>query len=230
MNLEKQNEIVLEKIEEKKQKTNKKDGILIYEEARRKLQISKGGRLYKEKIAHYIPFIGPIFSLIYANLVIGKTRCLRDEDAYKFKKASSWVNWYGFLIWPIIFMGIWALLAYLLFDMGIASGTYISLWNTYINGLKAMVEQIKIAPDSGPLVAQLISVIFSGFFAVWFAPIISGSAIQMWTSIPLNLLFIACFFVFTIINPVNIFSGLIINSKKRRFVVVLENSSVFQYR
>ena len=73
-------------------------GILIYEEAQKKLNISDSGKLYLQKFYSYIPIIGPIASLIYANFCVGKTKCLRSSDRLLFRGVAKSMNFFGFLI------------------------------------------------------------------------------------------------------------------------------------
>ena len=73
-------------------------GILIYEEAQKKLNISDSGKLYLQKFYNYIPIIGPIAALVYANFCVGKTKCLRKSDRLLFRGVANAINLFGFLI------------------------------------------------------------------------------------------------------------------------------------
>lgn len=64
------------------------EAIVIFDRVQTKLKISTKGKIYRQRVGHYIPIIGPLFSSVYANFVIGKTRCLRKVDAMNFKKLA----------------------------------------------------------------------------------------------------------------------------------------------
>lgn len=222
-------------------------GILIYEEAQKKLDVSDSGKLYKQKFYNYIPIVGPICATVYANFCLGKTKCLRNSDMMLFKNATKYVNLFSFLIWPLIFLLLWTLLTYVIVEfsavqnvsitnffndsyvMNITSGSagdYNNLWN------EALINQLSIISiNSVGDFFKYLSVLFSGLFFIFVFPLTYSNVFIISTAqINTNLIFILAFIVITIINPVNIFNSLLINSSKLRFVIVYEASSIYRYR
>lgn len=238
-------------------KSTKRNGILIYQEAKTKLQISKSGNIYKQKVLSYIPIIGPLFSTIYANLCIGKTRCLRSEDSKKFKSAGRNVNLFAFLVWPIIFLGLWTLFQYLFMDFawGGAEGAYVAMWNQAIDAWKLTLTLIQggtiqltdlvsgatmshVVLANNDYIGLFIGQLFQGLFGILINPLevaITGASAHgiplkaPGAVIPNNILFIASILVLTWINPVNIVNSLVINTRKLKFTVVLDDASAHQY-
>lgn len=240
-------------------KSTKRNGILIYQEAKTKLQISKSGNIYKQKVLSYIPIIGPLFSTIYANLCIGKTRCLRSEDSKKFKSAGRNVNLFAFLVWPIIFLGLWTLFQYLFMDFawGGAEGAYVAMWNQAIDVWKNTLIAIQggtnaqgvVVPANNIYIGMFIGQLFQHLFGILINPlevatttifnngippslIVHGIPLKdtdPLAILPNNILFIASILVLTWINPVNIVNSLVINTRKLKFTVVLDDASAHQY-
>lgn len=250
MNYTNENVEFLQSKDIQKTKSIKKNGILIYQEAKTKLQISNSGKIYKQKVLSYIPIIGPLFSSVYANLCIGKTRCLRMEDSKKFKSAGRYANLFAFLIWPIIFLGLWTLFQYLFMDFawGGTEGAYLAMWNNVINSWKDTLVVIQgngtlssgvvyPLPGDNNYIGIFIGQLFNGLFEIFINPFrVTGIAgipldkLNPIAVIPNNILFISSIFVLTWLNPVNIVNSILINARKRRFTVVLEDSSVYQYK
>lgn len=253
MNYTNENVEFLQSKDIQKTKSIKKNGILIYQEAKTKLQISNSGKIYKQKVLSYIPIIGPLFSSVYANLCIGKTRCLRMEDSKKFKSAGRYANLFAFLIWPIIFLGLWTLFQYLFMDFawGGTEGAYLAMWKSAIANWDQLLTTIKggaldiggtvvNVPANNDYIGIFISSLFTGLFDILIQPLkvvtgaggmgIAGIPLKAPAVIPNNILFISSIFVLTWLNPVNIVNSILINARKRRFTVVLEDSSVYQYK
>lgn len=261
MNYKNENVEFLQSKDIQKTKSIKKNGILIYQEAKTKLQISNSGKIYKQKVLSYIPIIGPLFSSVYANLCVGKTRCLRMEDSKKFKSAGRNVNLFAFLLWPIIFLGLWTLFQYLFMDFawGGTAGAYIAMWNNVIDTWKNFLNLIQggtiqvtdpngvvtnmVVAANNNYIGLFIGSLFTGLFDIMVQPlkyavdatgmIIQGIPLDKLNPnavVPNNILFIASIFVLTWLNPVNIVNSFILNARKRRFTVVLEDTSVYQYR
>lgn len=229
-------------------------GILIYEEAQKKLNISDSGKLYLQKFYNYIPIIGPIIALIYANYCIGKTKCLRNTDQQLFRGLAKYINIWGLIVWPIIFLGFWTLLTFLMIEFSsgngklvvefgpstIAStagnasvvvtygniGDYASMWQSIL------VKRLQSLPVTN--VAEFfsyLSVLFSGLFYIFSFPLTFTNTWNISNAqINCNLAFVLAMMVLSIINPVNIFNSCVLNSSKLRFVIVYEASSIYRYR
>lgn len=252
MNYTNENVEFLQSKDIQKTKSIKKNGILIYQEAKTKLQISNSGKIYKQKVLSYIPIIGPLFSSVYANLCVGKTRCLRMEDSKKFKSAGRNVNLFAFLLWPIIFLGLWTLFQFLFMDFawGGTEGAYLAMWNNTIANWEKTLTLIKggaltftdpalgtvtvNVPANNDYIGVFIGGLFSGLFDILILPLKAvtnaGIPLKDGAFIPNNILFISSIFVLTWLNPVNIVNSFILNARKRRFTVVLEDTSVYQYK
>ena len=206
------------------------DGIFIYEQAKKKLNISNDGKIYRQKFFNYLPFVSIISVLIYVNFVFGKTKCLNDDDHALFKRAHFWTNIVGFLIMPIVAMALWTFGTWIAYDIipG-ASTNYSGLWNQYYNTIV-----------SSSTILDGIANAIGGLFQIAIAPLVvpttllpnlAGSLpIINGVVIPPNILFILSLVLFTIINPVNIIFTFIMNSRILRFVTVSESSSIYRYR
>lgn len=226
-------------------------GILIYEEAQKKLNISDSGKLYLQKFYNYIPIIAPIAALVYANFCVGKTKCLRKSDRLLFRGVANAINLFGFLIWPLIFFAIWTILTYLSVEfsqVGVVSGSfglltssggsnsfqfavgsigdYNNLWNV------VLVNQLSVMSISNVgEFFKYLSILFSGLIYIFLFPLtFSNVFIISNAQINTNLIFILSILILTIINPVNIFNSIILNTSKLRFVIVYEASSIYRYR
>ncbi|MGL4952142.1 MAG: hypothetical protein ACRC4L_04120 [Mycoplasma sp.] len=210
--------------------------IFIYEDAQQKLKINRSGKIYRQNILHYIPFLGPILSLIYANFVIGKTKCLRMEDSKRFSWTTFNVNLFGFIIWPLLFLGIWTVLDITLNyfaiggdkDMGNTFGT------TYMNQWTIIIEYMKTVKSINDIIGALFAIVTT----VFIAPITqSANYVNIFTNketgfalnINLNLMFLACLTILTIINPVNISNSIAFAGNKKKFIVVVEEDSVLKF-
>lgn len=198
------------------------EGILIYEEAKKKLNISEDGKIYRQKFFNYLPVISIISVLIYVNYVFGKTKCLKDNDHTLFRRAHFWTNIVGFLIMPLVGIALWTFGTWMVYDVlpGVSTN-YSNLWTTYINSIKdAETTFIAIGEAIG------------GLFRIAIAPLLVPTQIIAisGTKIPTNIIFIIVFVIFTIVNPVNIIFTYIMNSKMLRFITVSETSSIYRYR
>lgn len=198
------------------------NGILIYESARRKLNISDNGRIYRQKFFNYIPFFSVITVLVYVNYIFGKTKCLKDSDHALFKKAHFWSNMIGFLIMPIVALALWTFGTWMLFDVFQDSNTnYANMWQHYYDSIQGQ--------DIGVAIGNAIG----GLFEIAIAPLSPSPLLILnisGTPIHSNIIFILVLAVFTIINPVNIIFTYLMNSKMLRFVTVKETSSIYRYR
>ncbi len=220
-------------------------GILIYEEAQKKLNISDSGKLYLQKFYNYLPIIGPIIALIYANYCIGKTKCLRNTDQQLFKGLAKYINIWGILVWPLIFIGLWTLLTFIAIEFSTSGyaevtffrgdsatitvggvGSYAGLWKTAVFDRLANQSITSMADFF-----KYLSILFSGLNYVAIFPLIFTNTFNISNAqINCNLIFILSICVITIINPVNIFNSLVLNSSRLRFVIVYEASSIYRYR
>lgn len=201
---------------------DKIDGILIYEQAKKKLNISEDGKIYRQKFFNYLPIISIISVLIYVNYVFGKTKCLKDNDHALFRRAHFWTNMVGFLIMPLVGLALWTFGTWMVYDVlpGVSTN-YSNLWTTYINDIKG-----------ASTVFLSIGEAIGGLFKIAIAPLVIPPQLITiaGTLVPTNIIFILVFLVFTIINPVNIIFTYIMNSKMLRFVTVSESSSIYRYR
>ncbi len=197
-------------------------GILVYENAKKKLGISNDGKIYRQKWFNYLPFVSVISVLVYVNYVFGKTKCLKDHDFRLFKKAYTWCNIIGFIIMPLVALALWTFATWILIEVIPGNlGAYSDIWKTYnasIDAAKDTSEKIAIALGQLWMIAVLPFTSFIGFVTI------SG------TVVPLNLIFIAVVMLFTIINPLNIIYTFIMNSRMLRFVTVHESSAIYRYR
>ncbi len=219
-------------------------GILIYEEAQKKLNISDSGKLYLQKFYNYLPIIGPIIALAYGNYCIGKTKCLRNTDQQLFRGLAKYINIWGLLIWPLIFVGFWTLLTFLIIEFSSTGGAsigfqgdsipittgsvgdYSRLWQTALID-RLSLQSIKSMEDF----FKYLSILNSGLFYVAIFPLIYTGTFNISNAqINCNLLFVLSIFILTIVNPVNIFNSCVLNSSKLRFVIVYEASSIYRYR
>ncbi len=200
------------------------DGILIYEQAKKKLNISKDGKIYRQKFFNYLPFISVISVLIYVNYVFGKTKCLNDDDHALFKRAHFWTNIVGFVIMPIVAFALWTFGTWIVYDVipG-SSSNYSNLWTNYydlVSGSKNALQGIQNA------IGGLFNIAISPIFLQpgLTQPVING------VEVPPNIIFVAALALLTIINPVNVIFTFIMNAKILRFVTVSESSSIYRYR
>ncbi len=220
-------------------------GILIYEEAQKKLNISDSGKLYLQKFYNYIPFVGPIAALAYGNYCIGKTKCLRNTDQQLFKGLAKYVNCWGLIIWPLLLIGFWTLLTFLCIEFCSAGtstinffgsdnalvtvgsvGSYSKLWEVAVFD-RLSTQSITSMADF----FMYLSKLFAGLFYVASFPLMFTGTFNISNAqINCNLIFILSILVLTIINPVNIFNSCVLNSSKLRFVIVYEASSIYRYR
>ncbi|MGL4948024.1 MAG: hypothetical protein ACRC42_01420 [Mycoplasma sp.] len=213
---------------------NKVPGIFVYEEAREKLNISKRGKIYRQKFSAYLPVVGPLCSMVYANAVIGKTKCLRKEDAKIFKGLNKWINLFGFLFWPIIFFGMWALLTVLI--MQFYNGAPVTEFGkNYADLWTAILAEINVTGFNETILSA-ISIIIAGVAEIAFVPFgefiggvqanfnIGGFLIQT------NIVFLVSMLLFTMINPVNIYNTIAFAGQRKEFIVVLEEDTVYQFR
>ncbi len=207
-------------------------GILIYEQARKKLNISEKGSLYRQKWFSYLPIFGPTCSFIYANYCLGKIKCLRRRDEVLFGGAKVSSRCFAALIWPLIFLAFWTLLSYfvcdfssnigLVFDLQFGSiGSYAANWNN------VFIEPLKSTSDVG----IGFSIFFSGLAKIFFMPFLNGPNFAIRNiQVGSNIIFIICMLILTIINPVNIFNSIVFNMVSLRFVIVYETSNIYRYR
>lgn len=200
----------------------KSSGILIYESARKKLNISDDGKIYRQKWFNYLPFVSMVTIIAYVNFVFGKTKCLKDNDFRLFKKANIWCNIVCFLIMPIVGMGLWTFGAWMVTEVIPDSyGSYSDLWHSLL------IDKVNAASE----IQDKIALAFSGLFQAAIIPLAFAPSVNInGTNLPLNLIFIAIFALFTIINPVNIILTFIMNAKTLRFITVHESSSIYRYR
>lgn len=200
-----------------------KNGIFIYENAREKLNISRDGKIYRQKWFNYLPFISIFIVLGYVNFIYGKTKCLKDNDLLLFKRAAFWSNIVGFIAMPIAALCLWTFGTWLIYDIIPASGfgKYSDLWNQNLVNPLALVQSPWMS----------ISNFFSGLFTIAIAPFTTDVSVYVQgVSIPVNLFFIITFLLFTILNPLNIIFTFIMNSKILRFITIYESSSIYRYR
>ncbi len=225
-------------------------GILIYEEAQKKLNISDSGKLYLQKFYNYIPIIGPIIALVYANYCIGKTKCLRNTDQMLFKGLAKYINIWGTLVWPLIFLGFWTLLTFICVEFSTIGTINLNYGNFNISSnITTTISYGKIGNYAGMWQAVLVtrlnaqpitnvadffawlSILCSGLFYIFMFPLTFTNTFNISNAqINCNLIFILSIIVLTIINPVNIFNSCVLNSSKLRFVIVYEASSIYRYR
>ncbi len=194
-------------------------GILVYENAKKKLDISNDGKIYRQKWFNYMPFISVISILVYVNYIFGKTKCLKDHDFKLFKKAYTWCNIIGFLIMPLVGLALWTFGTWMVVEVIPGEfGNYSNIWSDYHSHITGSV---------GNQIGQAIG----GLFTVALTPLTTSmSVIVGGATIPLNLIFIAVLMLFTIINPVNIIYTFIMNARMLRFVTVHESSAIYRYR
>ncbi len=196
-------------------------GILVYENAKKKLDISNDGKIYRQKWFNYIPFLSVVSVLVYVNYIFGKTKCLKDHDFKLFKKAYTWCNIIGFLIMPLVALALWTFGTWMIVEVIPGKfGDYSEIWTSY----KASID----AAGSG---AAKFGQAIGGLFTVAIVPLTTPASVTVSGSlIPLNLIFIAVLMLFTIINPVNIIYTYIMNARMLRFVTVHESSAIYRYR
>ncbi|MGL4950961.1 MAG: hypothetical protein ACRC4M_03990 [Mycoplasma sp.] len=212
----------------KEAKPKKTPGIFIYQEAKDKLKINSKGKIYRQKVWSYLPVIGPLFSLIYANVVVGKTKCLRKEDAKKFSSTIRGVNLFGFILWPLLLLSIWTLLTVTM--MHFANGdakfgdSYYAMWANSVASLTQLFESGNIQQGIASIIGTLVQIFGSPLLDVRALPF--GEAF----SISSNIIFIVSLLILSMINPINIYNSIAFAGYKKRFTVVVEEDSVYQFR
>lgn len=212
-------------------------GILIYEQARRKLNISPDGKLYRQKWFSYLPIFGPIFSLVYSQYCLGKVKCLRNKDELLFRGARKSTKLFAYLLWPLLFLGIWTVLSCIIADFSVISANQNTLLNgTYKVGQvgsyswiwqNVFFNAVTNSSDFGTGIANF----FGGLFSIFIFPLLAGTYFQIGDfQIGCNIVFIIVLVIITMINPVNIFNLFAINRPILRFTIVYESSSIYRYR
>lgn len=210
-------------------------GILIYEQARRKLNISPNGYLYRQRWFSYIPIIGPSLSMIYAHYCLGKVKSLRTKDEILFRNCRKMVQLFGYFIWPIIFLSIWTLLSYLIADFSI-NNENVLLYNLYqygrVGAYAANWNNIFLSPVVNASDFWIgLSNFFGGLFSIFVFPLLPGPQFGVVNaSIGCNIIFILSIVVLTVMNPINLFCTFLINRPILRFTIVYESSSIYRYR
>ncbi len=218
-----------EKIQELPDDIGESKGILIYESAREKLNISRDGKIYRQKWFNYLPYVSVISILIYINYIFGKAKCLKDNDLRLFKKTYTWCNIIGFLIMPLVALALWTFATWMIYEVIPGNtGAYTSLWSELLYDPLSKVDSADIQ--------QKIAVALKGLFSMALAPMVPISPTILvsvsisGTTVNLNLIFLAVLLVFTVINPLNIIYTFIMNARMLRFITVYETSDVYRYR
>ncbi len=222
-------------------------GIEIYEDTEDKLKISHSGKIYRYKIWHFMPLIGPLMSYIYLNHTYGKTRCLNFEDRALFRKSKILANLWALLFWPLIMTGLILLVTFLIVDIGSTgtSGNFLAWWKDWAKGWDHLGSQsgwsnkaaygmnMLFNPTNVTVVmnapATAGTTATGGLFGLFLTPLTTTIA-DPTVGLPIDLWFIIAYVVWTMLDVHTFIYGSLMNKRKQQFFTVYENLDLYKNR